>query len=101
MLGVFCLSTGAWLGHALSKWRAHDLSLWHRPSHLLGCGDVRLGDAGFCAYALMAELHERGVHSVFRMHQARRKDLRQGKSLGPHQSLQTWSEPTFRDENRR
>lgn len=91
MLGVFCLSTGAWLGHALSKWRAHDLSLWHRLSHLLERGDVLLGDAGFCAYALMAELHERGVHSVFRLHQARPKDLRQGRSLGRHQSLQTWS----------
>jgi hypothetical protein len=91
MLGVFCLSTGAWLGHALSKWRAHDLSLWHRLSHLLERGDVLVGDAGFCAYALMAELHERGVHSVFRLHQARPKDLRQGKSLGRHQSLQTWS----------
>lgn len=91
MLGVFCLSTGAWLGHALSKWRAHDLSLWHRLSHLLGRGDVLLGDAGFCAYALMAELHERGVHSVFRLHQARPKDLRQGRSLGRHQSLQIWS----------
>jgi len=50
MLGVFCLSTGAWLGHALGKWCRHDLGLWHQVSHLLKQGDVLLGDAGFCAW---------------------------------------------------
>jgi len=65
MLGLFCLSTGGWLGHALSKWRSHDLSLWSSLSHLLVKGDVLLGDAGFCAYALMAELKERGVDTAF------------------------------------
>ena len=35
MLGVFCLSTGGWLGHALSKWCSHDLSLWHRQTQPL------------------------------------------------------------------
>jgi hypothetical protein len=49
MLGVFCLSTGAWLGHALSKWRCHDLGLWQSIRHLLDKGDVLVGDAGFCA----------------------------------------------------
>lgn len=93
MLGVFCLSTGAWLGHALSKWNSHDLSLWRRISHLLVKGDVLLGDAGFCAYALMAELKERGVDSVMRLHQARSKDMRRGTWLGHDDRLQTWTRP--------
>ena len=96
MLGVFCLSTGGWLGHALSPWRRHDLSLWSRVSHLLVKGDVLVGDAGFCAYALLAELKARGVDSVFRLHQKRSKDLRLGKKLGQDDRLQTWSKPPQR-----
>ena len=96
MLGVFCLSTGAWLGHALSKWSTHDLSLWHRVCHLLVRGDVLVGDAGFCAWTLMAELKERGVDTVFRLHQARSKDMRHGKSLGLNQRLQVWNKPACR-----
>jgi hypothetical protein len=96
MLGVFCLSTGAWLGHALSKWSRHDLGLWHQVSHLLSKGDVLLGDAGFCAWALMAELKARGVDSVFRLHQARPKDLSLGKSISNHECLQTWQKPKHR-----
>jgi Transposase DDE domain len=96
MLGVFCLSTGGWLGHALAKWRCHDLSLWHRLSHLLVKNDVLVGDAGFCAYALMAELKARGVDTVFRLHQKRSKDMRRGKKLGPDDRLQVWSKPAQR-----
>jgi hypothetical protein len=98
MLGLFCLSTGGWLGHALSKWCSHDLSLWHRLSHLLVKDDVLVGDTGFCAYALMCELKARGVDTVFRLHQARSKDMRKGKSIGPNDRLQTWNKPLHRPE---
>jgi len=98
MLGVFCLSTGGWIGHALSKWRCHDLSLWHRLSHLLVKNDVLVGDAGFCAYALMAELKARGVDVVFRLHQKRSKDMRRGQKLGKDDRLQTWNKPAKRPE---
>lgn len=96
MLGLFCLSTGAWLGHALGRWCRHDLSLLSTLSRLLVKDDILLGDAGFCAYALMAELKERGIDSVFRLHQARSKDMRRGKKLGPDDRLQTWIKPAQR-----
>jgi len=99
MLGLFCLSTGAWLGHALSKWHSHDLSLWHQLRHLLDKGDVLVGDAGFCAYALMAELKARGIDTVLRLHQKRPKDMRRGKRLGHDDRLQTWSKPAQRPAN--
>ena len=99
MLGLFCLSTGAWLGHALSKWRCHDLGLWHHLRHLLEKGDVLVGDAGFCAYALMAELKGRGIDTVLRLHQKRPKDMRRGKKLGRDDRLQTWSKPAQRPAN--
>lgn len=93
ILGVFCLSTGAWLGHALGSCSVHDLSLWHQVSYLLAKGDILLGDAGFCAWSLMAELKARGVDTVFRLHQARSKDMRRGKSLGHNDRLQLWDKP--------
>ena len=55
-----------------------------------------VGDAGFCAYALMAELKVRGVDSVFRLHQKRPKDMRRGKKLGKDDRLQVWSKPAQR-----
>ena len=45
MLGLFCLSTGAWLGHSLGRWCRHDLSLLSALSHLLVKDDILLGDA--------------------------------------------------------
>ena len=96
VLGLFCLSTGGWLGHALSKWRSHDLSLWSALRHLLVRGDILLGDAGFCSYALRAELKARGVDTVFRLHQARSKDMRKGRRLGKEDRLQVWTKPRSR-----
>jgi len=93
MLGVFCLATGGWLAHALSTWKSHDLSLWHQVARWLVKGDVLVGDAGFCAWALMAELQQRGVDTVFRLHQKRSKDMRRGQRLGPNDRLQTWVKP--------
>lgn len=96
LLGCFCLSTGAWLGWALGRCMKHDLSLWHQIAHLIKRGDVVVADAGFCAYALMSELHARGVDSVIRLHQARSKDMRRGRHLGKDQRLHIWSKPLRR-----
>lgn len=96
MLGLFCLSTGAWLGHSLGRWCRHDLSLLAGLKPLLVKGDILLGDAGFCSYALMAEFKERGIDTVFRLHQARSKDMRRGRKLGKDDRLQTWAKPLQR-----
>jgi Transposase DDE domain len=96
MLGVFCLSTGGWLGYALSRWNRHDLGLWRKVAHLLKKDDVLVGDAGFCAWTLMAELSTRGVDCVFRLHQQRSKDMRRGTPLAKHDRLQTWRKPAHR-----
>ncbi len=44
----------------------------------------------------MAELKARGVDSVFRLHQARSKDMRRGKALGRDDRLQVWPKPKSR-----
>ena len=49
-----------------------------------------LVDRGFCSFGLFAVLLARGVVSVMRLHQARRRDLRQGRRLGCGERLLTW-----------
>jgi hypothetical protein len=47
----------------------HDMAHAARLHPRLGIGDVLLGDRGFCSFAHLALLVERGVHGVFRIHQ--------------------------------
>jgi hypothetical protein len=41
-------------------------------------------------YTLLASLLARGLHCLFRLHQARPADLRKGKRLGKKDRLFTW-----------
>ena len=56
--------------------------IFRRMLHLFDQSDVVLGDRGFCSYANLALLVERGAHAVMRAHQMRQLDYRQGKGLG-------------------
>jgi hypothetical protein len=59
-------------------------------------GDLMLADRGFSTYALLAQLLLGGVHALFRLHQARPADLRQGKRLGKNDRLCVWRKPWLR-----
>ena len=45
-------------------------------------GDLALADGSFSCFTLLALLLGRGVHSLFRLHQARNLDMRKGKAFG-------------------
>ena len=49
----------------------------------LNRGDILLADSYFCSYFMIALLYARGVDVVFRQHQRRITNFRQGKHLGP------------------
>lgn len=68
--------------------------LWDK----LDKGDVMLGDRGFCSYAALAGLSQRGIDSVMRLHQARRVSFREGRRLGKDDRLVTWQKPAQRLE---
>ena len=57
-------------------------------------GDVVLGDRYFCSYWQIALLQQRGVDSLFRMHQRRKVDFRTGRRLGPQDHVVRWTKPT-------
>ena len=63
--------------------------LWDR----LEAGDVVLGDRYFASFFGIAGLSQRGVDSLFRMHQCRRYDFRRGRRLGIEDHVVTWLKP--------
>ncbi len=54
---------------------------------------LAVADRGFSSYVLLALFHLRSVACLFRLHQARPADLRQGKRLGKNDRLVLWHKP--------
>src|SRR3954469_1160360 len=83
LLAVFDLSTGMLLRVAAAPLRAHETSQLAAVHAELAAGDVLLGDRGFCSYAHLALLVQRGAHGVFRLHQRQLVDFRPGRGHVP------------------
>jgi hypothetical protein len=86
LVGLFDLATGMLLRVTISPMRTHDMS---QAAHLaceLKPGDLVLGDTGFCSYAHLAMLLERGNHAVFRMHQKQIVDFTPGRATATRRS---------------
>jgi hypothetical protein len=93
-VGVFSLASGALLDYAKGNKHQHELTLLQKLLDPFKAGDLALADRGFSTYSLMALFLRRGVHSLFRLHQARPADLRQGQRLGKGDRLFLWPKPT-------
>jgi len=93
-VAVFCLTTGAALDLAMGQWFLHDLNLFYFVRDIFQRGEVMLADRGFCSYAEIGLLHQRGVDTVMRLHQARRTDFRRGKVIGVCDHIVTWVKPS-------
>lgn len=90
---VFCWATGAVVDLVMDTIIPHELTLVRRLYDYFDPGDVVLADRAYGAYVDIARLWERGVFCVFRLHQRRRSDFRQGKRLGRDDRLVTWHRP--------
>lgn len=93
LVGVFSLATGALLDYAKGNKHHHELRLLRGLLDGFKPRDLALADRGFCSYGLLALLLMRQVQSVFRLHQARPKDLRKGRRLGQNDRLMVWQKP--------
>ena len=94
---VFCLATGAALEAAIGKYQGKQTgenalfrSLW---DEVLKPDDVALADRHYCSYFDIAMLKQRGVDSVFRLHQRRPCDFCRGRRLGKEDQIVTWFRP--------
>jgi len=95
-VAVFCLATGALLAVSMGKWFLHDLSLFYFVREAFVFGDILLADRGFCSYAELALMKQRGVDSVLRLHQRRKPDFRRGRILGLEDHVASWTKPARR-----
>jgi len=83
------------------KWFLHDLSLFYFVREAFVFGDILLADRGFCSYAELALMKQRGVDSVLRLHQRRKLDFRRGRILGLEDHVVTWAKPARRSRGLR
>jgi hypothetical protein len=93
LTGVFSLATGVLLDYAKGNKHQSELRLLKGLLDQFKPGDLAVADRGFCTYVLLALLNLRHLLGVFRLHQARRADLRKGKRLGKNDRLFTWLKP--------
>jgi len=97
---MFAWASGAVREVAIGPWRVSELHLWRKLWHLLRPGDLVLGDRFYCTYADIAGLLGQGCDAVFRLHQRRSADMRQGRRLGRQDRLVTWERPLYRNRPR-
>lgn len=94
LVGLFSLATGAM--HTLVTGTLHNsehdlfAQLW---STLTAGFDLLLGDRVFGSFATFAALRVSGLHGVFRLHQARKINWREGRRLGRYDRLVLWNKP--------
>jgi hypothetical protein len=98
LAGIFCLASGGLDDYATSTLHQHESVLFRSLWNKLEKGDVMLGDRGFCSYAALAGLAQRGIDSVMRLHQARKVSFREGRRLGQDDRLVTWQKPAQRTD---
>jgi hypothetical protein len=89
LVGCFCLAIGVIIDWVETALKSHEYRIFRHMLHLFTKEDAVLGDRGFCSYANLAMLLERGAHAVMRTHQRRMLDYREGKRLGPLDRLIT------------
>ena len=96
MVALFSLENGGLTDYATGNLHQHESSLFRCLWPQLDPGDIVLGDRAFCSYGSLAMLQAQGNDGVFRLHQKRRIDFREGKRLGADDRLLVWSKPEQR-----
>ena len=91
LVAVFCWATGALLDIAYDALSLGELRLFRRLIDSFQPNDVVLADRLFGTYGEVALLAQRGVQVVFRVHNARKINLRAGTPLGHQDRLQLWT----------
>jgi hypothetical protein len=92
LVGLFDLSTGAWIALARGPFRSHERNLCRRLWRHLKPGDTVVADSGFCCWFTFALLSRRGIRLVMRKHALRKADPHAVK-LGKGDHLECWKKP--------
>jgi len=90
---LFSIATGAVITLVIDVFNTHDIQLARKLYEFLNPGDVLLGDRAFCAYADLIKIKNLQYNAVFRKHQSRKTEMRQGKIVGDGDKLVTGNKP--------
>ncbi|HKW28517.1 MAG TPA: IS4 family transposase [Verrucomicrobiae bacterium] len=90
-VALLSLKSGVILKVMMDSLRSHDLRLFRRLWDYLQIGDIVLGDRAFGEYSTLAQLPQRGVDVVARLHQKRRVDFRNAQRLAKGDGLFLWT----------
>jgi hypothetical protein len=82
------LAYGPYLGKETSE-----LSLFRKLLDLVSAGHIVLTDRFYCSYFMLAQLQQRDIDAVLRLHHRRLSDFRRGRRLGPGDHLVEWQKP--------
>jgi hypothetical protein len=90
-VALLSLNSGVILRVVMDSLRSHDLRLFRRLWEYLQTGDIVLGDRAFGEYSTLAQLPQRGVDVVARLHQKRKVDFRKAQRLAKGDGLFVWT----------
>ena len=90
-LALMSLTSGAILKVIWGSLLHHDLRLLRTLWDQLKKGDILLGDRAFGEYTTLAELPQRGVDVVARLHHRRKVDFRKAQRLAKNDGLFVWA----------
>jgi hypothetical protein len=76
LLAVVDAQTGYLIKTQVAPMNTHDSAAMPAADSVLEHGDVVIADRGFCSFAHLARLRQRGVHTLFRLHQRQIVDFR-------------------------
>lgn len=93
LVAFFCWHSGAALEFKLGSQHDGEASMFRSMLHHVQPGMVTVADRYYCSYVDIVRLTQRGASVVFRQHQRRSQDFRQGKRLGKDDRLVTWTRP--------
>ena len=95
VVALFCWASGAVLAASIGPLWMSELQLWRELWSVLSPGEIVLGDRFYCSFYDIVGVMRRGCDAVFRLHQRRSEDFRQGKRLGKDDRRVTWRRPEW------
>jgi hypothetical protein len=93
---IIALATGVVRDLALGPYKGKETgetALFRTLLDRLAAGEIALGDRCFASFFMLAELMQRDIDGLFRMHQRRKFDFRRGRRLGVEDHVVTWTKP--------
>jgi hypothetical protein len=93
---IISLASGVVRDLAMGPYRGKETgepALFRALMNGLEAGEIALGDRTFGSFFGIADLRERGVDGVFRMHQSRKFDFRRGRRLRVDDHIVVWTKP--------